>query len=294
MTLAWAFAIIAMGLAAAAVRLFRRGWQRRSDDRVMARLGAGQAQVFTRGQSWMRLERTFLRAGLGKPSDYSTWWLVLWVFSIALGLLLAGWTGLLVMLLLPPLGFRLYISWRYKRRVRRMVAQLPPFLDHTVRSLKAGRSLADAVLNGIEASADPLQAAMLRVRRSVNLGVSLPEAMHDLAELYEQDELRILALGLGVNHRYGGNASELLENLISMIREREQGARELRAMTGETRLTAVVLATLPLLLVGIFLGGNPTYLLSMWEDPSGQRMLLSAFALQVIGCFALWRMLRSI
>jgi hypothetical protein len=52
----------------------------------------------------------------------------------------------------------------------------------------------------------------------------------------------LFALGLKVNHRYGGNASELLENLIKMIREREQAARQLSAMTGETRITAVVLA----------------------------------------------------
>jgi tight adherence protein B len=101
-------------------------------------------------------------------------------------------------------------------------------------------------------------------------------------------------MGLRVNHRYGGNASELLDNLIRLIREREQGARQLKAMTGETRMTAVVLALLPVSMVAYFLAVNPAYLLHMWNDGSGQKMLLVAFAMQTLGCLALWRMLRSI
>ena len=150
------------------------------------------------------------------------------------------------------------------------------------------------MLGAIDASEDPLQTAMGRIKRNVLLGVSLPEAAHDFAELYEQDELRLFALGLKVNHRYGGNASELLENLIKMIRERDQGARQLRAMTGETRVTAVVLALLPVSVAGYFLLTNPTYLVGMWADGSGQLLLIGAFSMQIIGCVALWRMLRSI
>ena len=104
----------------------------------------------------------------------------------------------------------------------------------------------------------------------------------------------MFALGLKVNHRYGGNASELLENLIVLIREREQGARKLRAMTGETRMTAVVLGLLPVFVVGFFMVTNPNYMLKMWEDGGGQQMLLTALAMQVIGSVALWRMVRSV
>ena len=205
-----------------------------------------------------------------------------------------GWVGLFILLLLPPLFLHLYIGWRYQRRLKRMIEQLPSLLDHAVRSLKSGRTLADAVLGAINVAEDPLKNALGRVQRSVQLGVSLPDAASDFAELYDKDELRLFALGLKVNHRYGGNASELLENLIKLIREREQAARQLSAMTGETRVTALVLALLPVTVAGYFLISNPKYLLSMWNDGSGQWMLVSALLLQVFGCLALWRMLRSL
>ncbi|WP_413243259.1 type II secretion system F family protein, partial [Pseudomonas ogarae] len=55
-----------------------------------------------------------------------------------------------------------------------------------------------------------------------------------------------------------------------------------------------VLGLLPIAMAGYFLMSNPVYLVAMWHDPSGQRMLASAFGMQVIGSLLLWRMLRSL
>ena len=262
--------------------------------RVLERLGAGQPQVVEKPLSVAWLDRAFLQAGLGRPSERLGLWLAIWAGAALLAGLLGGWGVFLAFVVLPPVLLKLFVSGRYHRRVKRMVEQLPQLLDSCVRSLKSGRTLADAVLHAIESSTDPLKSSISRVSRNVQLGVSLPEAVQDFAELYERDEFRMFALGLKVNHRYGGNASELLENLIVLIRERDQGARKLKAMTGETRITALVLAVLPVLMGGYFMLTNPTFLVNMWNDSSGQYALLTAFALQAIGCIALWRMVRSV
>lgn len=273
---------------------FHHGLRKARTDRVLERLGDGQPETQEPSTTWTGLEHMFQRAGLGKPTDRLGLWLSAWVVGVLLGWLLADGLGLIAMIVGPPLLLRVYISWRYQRRVQRMVEQLPQLLDHSVRSLKSGRTLADSVLGGIEGVEAPLKDAMGRVQRNVRMGVSLPDSVSDFAEFYEQDEFRLFALGLKVNHRYGGNASELLENLIVLIREREQGARQLKAMTGETRITAIVLALLPLIVGGYFMLTNPVYLLRMWNDSGGQQLLLTAFAMQVIGCLALWRMVRSV
>ena len=286
--------VICLTLLGLSLRLFYSGWRQGGTERVLDRLNQGQPPLTVEAPRWAGLERAFLRAGLGRPTERIGLWLLLWAFAMLIGFAVAGLVGLLVLFVLPPLALRGYVSWRYQRRLRRMIEQLPQLLDHTVRSLKSGRTLADAVLGAIDASEDPLKDAMGRVQRGVQLGVSLPDAVSDLAELYERDEFRLFALGLKVNHRYGGNASELLENLIKMIREREQGARQLKAMTGETRMTAYVLAGLPIAMVGYFLMVNPGYLMSMWNDGTGRYLLLAAVALDITGTFVMWRMLRSI
>jgi len=286
--------LVCLGLFGLSVRLFYRGIRQSGTDRVLDRLAHEQPQRVAEKSSWAGLERAFLRAGLGRPTERIGLWLTLWVFGILLGIAVGSWIGALLSLLVPPLAVRLYVSWRYQRRLKRMIEQLPPLLDHAVRSLKSGRTLADAVLGAIETAEHPLKQAMGRLQRNVQLGVSLPDAASDLARLYDKDELHLFALGLKVNHRYGGNASELLENLIKMIREREQAARQLSAMTGETRVTAWVLGCLPIGLAGYFLMANPHYLLAMWHDDSGRIMLATAFGLQLVGSLALWRMLRSV
>ncbi|MGG7674092.1 type II secretion system F family protein [Pseudomonas sp. WC2] len=283
--------LILLGLS---IRLFLQGMRQTATEKVLNRLAAGQPQLTVEKPLWVGLERMFLRAGLGRPTERFGLWMSLWALAVGVGYLAADWIGLLIMLVVPPLFLRVYIAFLYRRRTRRMIEQLPQLLDHTVRSLKSGRTLSDAVLGGIEASEDPLKKAMGRVQRNVQLGVNLPDAVSDFAELYEQDELRMFALGLKVNHRYGGNASELLENLIKLIRERDQGARQLRALTGETRMTAWVLGSLPVILVSYFMLTNPGYMLGMWNDSGGQTMLIIAAALQVAGSLALWRMLRSV
>jgi tight adherence protein B len=286
--------LVSLALLGLSARLLYRGLRQPGTQRVLERLTQGQPERVTQKSSWVALDRAFLRAGLARPTERLKLWLALWGLAVLLGFAAAGWVGLIALLLMPPLLLRLYINWRYQRRLKRMIEQLPTLLDHAVRSLKSGRTLADAVLGAVNVAEDPLKNAMGRIQRSVQLGVSLPDAATDFAELYDKDELRLFALGLKVNHRYGGNASELLENLIKLIREREQAARQLSAMTGETRVTAVVLALLPVAVTGYFLVSNPKYLLSMWNDGSGQLMLVSAFALQVFGCLALWRMLKHL
>ena len=272
----------------------QHGLRKAQTDRVLERLGDGQPEVQDTDTRWTGLERMFQRAGLGKPTDRLGLWLSAWVIGALLGWLFADGLGLITMFIGPPLFLRVYISWWYQRRVQRMVEQLPHLLDHSVRSLKSGRTLADAVLGGVESTEDPLKEAMGRVQRNVRMGVSLPDSVSDFAEFYEQDEFRLFALGLKVNHRYGGNASELLENLIKMIREREQGARQLKAMTGETRMTAYVLGGLPILIVGYFILVNPDYLMNMWNDDTGRIMLFSALVMDISGTLLMWRMLRSV
>ena len=277
-----------------ALLLLRRGLYKRHEERILRRLGRAFSVVRngTVRRDW--LDPLLQRAGLVVVDLHPQRWLLAWLGLVLLAWVAAGWVAALMLLIgLPTLAY-LALSWQSRRHMRQVVEQLPGLLDYSVRSLKAGRTLNDAVLGGIDSSREPLRATMARVRRNVQLGVPLEDAVSELAELHKQDELRLFALGLRINQRYGGNASELMENLIKLIREREQGVRQLKAMTGETRITAIILGSLPLAMVGYFLMANPHYLMAMWRDSSGQMMLLLAFALQALGCLVLWRMMRSL
>ncbi|MCE6981971.1 type II secretion system protein F, partial [Pseudomonas frederiksbergensis] len=146
----------------------------------------GQVQVTSAltpsSRDW--LDRLLQRAGIERRNDRLLIWLVIGLLTALLCGRILGWAAGVGLVLLAPLLIWLFLGWRYLRRLQRMIEQLPVLLDHSVRSLKAGRTLNDAVLGAIDASRDPLHGALQRVRRNVQMGVSLDGAMSDLAELY--------------------------------------------------------------------------------------------------------------
>lgn len=274
------------------VVLLRRGLRDAGSEKVVQRLADGQARPAR--QEMGLVQRELLRSGLEIPAWLAVLLLVLWLAFAGLALLLGGWLALLLCLLAPLAILGLYLKWRYQRRLQRMIGQMPQFLDHVIRSLKSGRTLGDGMLLAMENCQQPLYGALLRTHSTVQRGMPLDEAIADFAELYQREEFHILALGVSVNQRYGGNAGELLNNLIGMIRDRDRAARQLRALTGETRISAVVLGGLPVAMGGYIFMSNPQMLLNMWEQSGGRMVLMVAFALQVIGTWLLWRMMRSI
>lgn len=284
--------LLCLGLLFGGLLLLRRGLREADTEQVVQRLESDRP--LPQNKRMGRLQRELLRSGLALPAWLLVLLVLLWLLVALLALALGGWPGLLLVLLVPPVLVRLFMLWQYSRRLQRMIGQLPQLLDHVVRSLKSGRTLGDGMLLSMQNSQEPLFTALERTRNAVQLGVPLDEALDDFAELYEREEFHILAMGVAVNQRYGGNASELLTNLISMIRDREKAGRQLRAMTGETRISAIVLGGMPLAMGSYLFFSNPQMLLGMWEQSGGRIVLLVALALQVIGSWLLWRMMRSI
>ncbi|HHX6814008.1 TPA: type 4b pilus Flp biogenesis protein TadB [Pseudomonas aeruginosa] len=268
-------------LAFAALALAFMGWRAGRNELVVERLLGRQEAVAVRPRSSHWLARQMRRAGIQRPRPWLFGAAVLALLLVWSGLRLFGIVGALGGLLLAALSCRVALGMLYQRRLKRMIRQMPRFLDQVVRSLHAGRTLGDALMQAVENAEEPLRDIFTL-------------ALQEVAELYEVEELRILALGVSVNHRYGGNTSDLLDSIVKLIHEREKLSRQLHAMTGETRISAYVLAGVPSALGGYILASNPGYLLNMWADGTGRFLLLASLGLQLLGCYALWRMLKSV
>lgn len=289
-------AVCSLLLGAFGVLLGGLGWRARHNEQVLRRLSGGNSALAetTRARSSHWLARRMRRAGISDMRRWGMGALLAGLCCALFGQRLGGPFGALCGVALALLGFHILLNVLYRRRLQRMIRQMPNFLDQVVRSLHSGRTLGDAITQSVSAAEDPLREIFSLVNNHVQLGISLPEALQEVAELYDVEELHVFSLGVAVNHRYGGNTTDLLENIIKVIHEREKLSRQLRAMTGETRLSALVLAVLPISLGGYILFTNPGYLMNMWLDSGGRWLLLTSLGLQVLGCYTLWRMLKSV
>lgn len=191
------------------------------------------------------------------------------------------------------LGY-LVLTQRAARRRARIIEQLPTFLENVIRVLSAGNSLEEAIGSAARESPDPIRPVFSSVGRQVRLGAPVDVVLTETAVLYNLRDIKIMAMAANINRRYGGSLRGVLKSLILAIRQRGMAARELRALTAETRFSAMVLAIVPVGLTSYILITNPTFYSAMWKDDVGRKVLIGGAIWVVLGMFVLWRMVNSI
>lgn len=237
------------------------------------------------------LERYLHRAGL--PSTQRVYALLATpavVIFLAAEVFLGLFYALLLLATCYPLVLWFFLRWRIADFRQRVIALLPAFLESISRILSVGCSLELAFRNASEECEEPLRGITQQVVLRTRAGQSLEDAMMQIADIYAIRELGFVASVFHLGIRYGGNAHAVLERLSVNMRERQRSQQELKAMTAETRASAWILSALPVVVGLMTLSSNPTYLLGMWQDPTGRYLLLAAVALQVVGMFLLFRM----
>ncbi len=205
-----------------------------------------------------------------------------------------GWAGAWVWWTLAATVCVFLPQVRYAQKVNKLVSQIPLFIDQTIRGLVTGRNVEGAIQLAVADTQEPLRELMARVDRSVSLGADLGDALREAASFYDIKEMHMLALAIHTSRVYGGSPRDMLESIVSLIRQREQMRRELLAMTGETRVTAWVLGGIPVLIAGWMFWANPNMFDAMLNDEAGRNAMAIAVGMQVAGALILWRMIKSI
>lgn len=223
--------------------------------------------------------------------------ITLMALAIASGLgILKIWGGIAALIWWATIGTISIVvpQVRYRQKVNKMISQIPLFVDQVVRSLATGRNVEGAIKIAAEDLQEPLREVIMRAQKNVDLGTDLGDALRDAANFHDIKELHMLALAIHTSRVYGGSPRDMLESIVNLIRQREQAQEELRAMTGETRVTAWVLGATPGLLVAYILWQSPAYMMSMWHDSTGQTILVAGAVMQALGVLVMWRMIKSL
>lgn len=178
-----------------------------------------------------------------------------------------------------------------QRRRRRMEEQFPLALEIFTRALRAGHPIAaalDLVTKEIE---DPLGSEFGLVSDEVAYGAELNDALLDLAERWELDDIRMFVISLSVQNETGGNLAEVLENLTKVIRDRAALYMKVRALSSEGRMSGWMLTVLPVLtFISVFLV-SPQFYLNVAGDPLFTFGFTGLIVLYFIGVFIIRRMI---
>lgn len=175
------------------------------------------------------------------------------------------------------------VWYRARRRIIRFVNQLPDVFELMSQALRAGHSLANAILLISQQLPDPVGTEFARVFHEQNLGIKLDDSLKDMAHRVDIMDVRFFVTAVLIQRQTGGDLAEVLDNISDVIRERIKLFGTVRALTAEGRLSGYVLLALPVVVFIVELVLNPTYANVMIEEPLGQHMLIGAGVSQLLG-----------
>jgi tight adherence protein B len=181
------------------------------------------------------------------------------------------------------------VSLRRSLRRQAFGRQLPDALQAIGNSLRAGFGFNQGmtvVANDLPA---PISVEFARALREMNLGSTVDDVLQTMARRMQSVDFDLAVAGILINRQVGGNLAELLDNIVTTIRERVKLKAFIRVLTAQQRLSAwVVVAVPPVVLVVLFLGMR-AYTSYLLVTRVGQIMLVGALCLQLIGGYIIRR-----
>ena len=211
-----------------------------------------------------------------------------WGIGISFGRLLITITFSIVLGAGLPMMF---LNYRATKTRKKMQEQFPVALDVFVRGLRAGHPIAAALDLLTVEMPDPIGSQFGIVVDEVTYGAELRDALQNMAERWDLDDMRMFVVSLSVQNETGGNLAEILENLSQVIRERQSMMMKVRALSSEGRMTAIMLTFLPIFAFVMLFAFNPKFFLDVADDP----MFIPGFGflivLYLIGFFTIRKMI---
>lgn len=263
-------------------------WLEKMGDRRQALAEPVMRLLFVR-----RMADQWTGAGMGgKASRYILLVLAATLVGWWSGVRIAGPVFGIALAAVFPLAVVRLVSARAAAARSRFSEQLPGALDALAAGLGAGLSLPQAVDFARGELGEPVAPVFHRLHRRLMLGWSLDAALADLLDQYGEEGMELVVEGIRLQRQFGGDLVRMLEDAATLLRDREELEREVRAVTSQGRLSGWVIAGLVPVSAGILLMTNPRYIDVLFETLIGQILMVLVLVLQLIGWAAISRLVR--
>ncbi|RAX18431.1 type II secretion system protein F [Pseudarthrobacter sp. AG30] len=233
------------------------------------------------------------QAGLNKePGDYLLIAGTVTLVATVAAFLLGGLGMSILALVVTPFLLYLGLNFLISRRRKAFDAQVPDTLQMFSGGLRAGHSLLRAIDAAAQENDGPMAAELTRIVNETRIGRDLGESMADVSRRTASEDFYWIAQAIEIHREVGGDLAEVLDHVGETIRDRNQVKGQVRALSAEGRISALVLMALPILMfIGLVLF-NPTYSRVFTTTFVGFAMLGAAIILLSVGGLWLSRIIK--
>lgn len=241
------------------------------------------------------LEAALENGGISMRAGEAVVLVVTFAFGMfAVGLLAGGPILALVLAALVVGGSHLALTMRVERRRARFAEQLEQTLPLMAGGLRAGFGIMQALDSVAEDAEEPTAGEVRRVIAETRLGRDLGDALAAMADRVGSDDFHWVVEAIDIHRQVGGDLAEVLDKVAETIRDRNRIRRHIEALSGEGKLSALILFALPVGLFAYLSAVNPDYIKELTGRGVGVALLLGAGALMVVGGLWMRRIIRLV
>ncbi|MGO4471800.1 type II secretion system F family protein [Arthrobacter sp. M-10] len=227
-----------------------------------------------------------------QPADYILIAGIVVVFAGSIGFLLGGLVFTVLICLLTVVSLVAFLSVLTARRTARFDEQVPDAIQMLSGGMRAGHSLLRAVDALAQESEAPMAEEMSRIVNETRIGRDLGASLTDVAMRTRSEDFDWLAQAIEIHREVGGDLAEVLDHVGETIRDRNQIHRQVRALSAEGRMSALVLLALPVVMFIALLFINPSYAHTFTSTVPGYLMLAAAAVMLSVGAWWLSRLIK--
>jgi len=189
-------------------------------------------------------------------------------------------------LIMATLPF-IWLSFRRAARFKAFAKQLPDALELIGRALRSGHALGSGLNLVVHEMPNPISHEFHLAYEQQNLGVSIENALKSMLKRMPNLDLKFFVTAVAIQRQCGGDLAEILDKIGYVIRERFKILGTVQALTGEGRLSGVVLMILPIAIFIAVYYLNPSYVMLLFTTPLGKKMITAGIVMQVMGAYVI-------
>jgi tight adherence protein B len=209
------------------------------------------------------------------------------ILLTGLGALPAAGFGIAVGLFLP----HWYVNFRRRRYFKRFTANLADAVDIVVRGVKVGLPLSECFKIVAREARSPVKEEFKVIVEDQLVGVPLADATERLTDRVPVAEARFFSIVIAIQSRSGGSLAETLGNLSKVLRDRQKMFDKIKALSSESKASAYIISSLPMLVVGALAVLSPSYIALLVTEPTGHIVLAVCALLMIAGTLVMRKMI---
>jgi tight adherence protein B len=196
------------------------------------------------------------------------------LLGLALGLILPHWT----------------VSFLISRRIGAFTARFPDAIELMVRGLRSGLPISETLAVVATELPGPVGQEFRMVVDQIKIGRTMDEALQTAADRLDTAEFKFFCITLAIQRETGGNLAETLSNLADVLRKRSQMKLKIKAMSSESKASAMIVGSLPFIVFGLVYMTNPQYLGGFFTE---ERLMIAGgggLVWMSLGVFIMYKM----